>query len=89
MIRNGHSRVFEYGHTFFTESIDELMEAKREETLNMAVAVRMSNASNEEWKKMVDEFAHTQKKRKPEAKKAKRQMTADEHRAVIARLRGL
>jgi len=65
------------------------MEAKREETLNMAVAVRMSNASNEEWKKMVDEFTHSQKKRKPEEKKAKKQMTADEHRAVIARLRGL
>ena len=65
------------------------MEAKREETLNMAVAVRMSNASSEEWEKMVDEFTHSQKKRKPEAKKAKKQMTADEHRAVIARLRGL
>ena len=65
------------------------MEAKREETLNMAVAVRMSNASNEEWKKMVDEFTHSQKKRKPEVKKAKKQMTAAEHRAVIARLRGL
>ena len=43
----------------------------------------------ENLKKMVDEFAHTQKKRKPEEKKAKKQMTAAEHRAVIARLRGL
>ena len=87
LIRNGHNRVWEYGYSFALEAHAEIGKSRRAEWVDMASAMRVHNIPNDDWKKMMDEYIP--KPKKVEGRKPKKVMTADEHRAVIARLKGL
>lgn len=86
LMRNGHSRIFEYGHYMFTIAMMELEEHQKINTLDLAYAHRVSQSSQEDWQK----FVQSQQKafQKP-AKKVKKEMTKEDHIAVIRRLKSL
>ena len=87
LIRSGHTRVFEYGYRFLMECQEELEASKKFSQVEMASSVRLARAEDKEWKKYVDSVYRVPKK--AVKKEKKKVMTADEHRAVIAKLRGL
>jgi len=94
MIRCGHPRIFEYGYSFYSISSEELDSSDRISFKENALAVRLAGADEEAWK---DFFAKIEKESKTGSGSAKesterkkpKTMTADQHRAVIAKLRGL
>lgn len=55
MIRHGHSEVMTYDYPFFETALEELSEGGKEEVLSSAYAVRVAGASNDDWKKFVNE----------------------------------
>ena len=88
LLRNGHSRVFEYGYSFVKVCAEELAKHEKDLVFNTAVSVRTAGIANEDWKKFIDEHEKKNKKAEP-VKQKKKQMTIEEHRAVARRLRGL
>ena len=88
LLRNGHSRVFEYGYSFVNVCAEELAKHEKDLVFNTAVSVRTAGIPNDDWKKFMDEHIQKNKKAEP-VKQKKKQMTIEEHRAVARRLRGL
>ena len=87
LLRNGHSRVFEYGYSFVRVCSEELAEFKNDELFRDATAARLASLQTDDWKKFADE--HTKKEKKPIKKEKKKQMTIEEHRAIARRLAGI
>lgn len=87
LIRSGHSRVFEYGYSFYLTAYKELLEAESDAMVNTAYMTRVAHVSPENWKKFVDENKKPEDKKPKEQKKKK--MTKDDHLAVIRRLKNI
>lgn len=84
LLRNGHSRVYEYGYSLFSIALEELAESKKSDIIDNAFSHRVSKADDQAWKKFVR--SNTPKQEKP---KAKKQMTKADHIRIINRLRGI
>ncbi len=85
LLRNGHSRVYEYGYSLFITARDELMEDEQRQIVNRSYSHRMSRVNDEAWKQFVS--ASEKKQTHPEKKK-KKQMSKDDHLKVIRALKG-
>ena len=87
-MRNGHSRVFEYGYSFVKVCAEELATHEKDVAVSTAVSVRLAKVDNDSWKKFMDE--HNKRNKKVEAvEQKKKKMTLEEHRAVARRLAGI
>ena len=87
LLRSGHSRVLEYGYARFKTAIEELHQHQQDQIVDMAYAHRVAQSDNDHWKKFIEDHEKAKPIKKPKPKKKK--MTADDHRRVIARLRGI
>ena len=84
LIRENHTNVLSYGYDFFTAASEELAEVKKGFVVDMAFASRVSQASDDHWKKFMKD--HTPKA--PEKEKRK-QMTREDHLKNMQTLKGI
>lgn len=89
LIRNGHSRVYEYGYSQLMAARDELELHTKEDLINKAYAHRISQTTDEKWKKFVTDNSPKEAPGTNAAKKPKKQMTKEDHMRVIRRLKGI
>lgn len=90
LIRNGHSRVYEYGYSLFQTAQEELAQHKQQQIVDLAYAHRVSKSTDDHWKKFVKD--NTPKEISPNTSKEKpkkKVMTKEDHMKVIRRLKGL
>ena len=88
LLRNGHSRVFEYGYSFVNVCAEELAKHEKDLVFNTAVSVRTARIPNDDWKKFIDEHEKKNKKAEP-VKQKKKQMTREQHLEVVRRIKGI
>lgn len=89
LIRNGHTRIYEYGYSSLLIARDELEEHKRSLLVDMAYAHRVSKATDDKWKKFIKDNTPKEATISPKEKPKKKVMTKEDHMKVIRRLKGL
>jgi len=89
LLRNGHSRVYEYGYSLFIASLEEVQDHQRDQIVDMATAHRISKVDNDTWKKFISDHEKSKPDYVKQPKKKPKKMTIEDHKRVIARLRGI